>query len=1072
MIHKLIAIALKERAGILMLMIGIIALGFHSIFTIPTDSFPDVSNVQVQIITEPESMAPEEVESLVTVPIEYALNGLPFIQKIRSNTEFGLSVVTAIFEDNCDVYLARQLVQQRLLALQFPPEVPTPQLGPVISTFSQVFMYRVTSTHHDMIDLRTIQDWNIAKRLLSVPGVGNVVSYGGFIKQYQVLIDPLKLKSYNLNLLEVANALNNGNLNVGGNFIEQAEEEVIIRGLGRVKNVRDIENIVLKEVNGTPVKVSSVARVEIGPAFRRGSASANGEGETIVGIVLSRKGANTKEVVASVEHKLNEIQKSMPAGVKVTPIYNQKELVDKTAETVKEILLLSGALVIVVLAAILMDITPALIVCVIIPLALLFSFIMMKYTGLTSNLMTLGAVDFGVVVDAGVVMVENIFRKLAERHCASAQERLEVIKSAAQEVGRPICFAMFIIIAVYIPLFTLEGVEGKMFHPLALTFIYALLGALFVSLTIIPVVCFWLLRGRIKETRNPVLEQLKKSYASVLKWSLVRPGKLLCASLACLLSTVALLPFLGSEFIPSLDEGSIWLRLKMPASIAHTKSREVAGTVEKAIKQFPEVTDVVTRIGRSGMGSDVEGVDSVDMYIGLKPRSKWRHQNKELLVDEMAEVVAKFPGMMYSFSQPIADMIDDLITGIKADVGIKIFGEDLATIDRLATELKNAIAKVPGTGDLSREPIIGVPELKISLKRDVIARYGATSADILRFVQTATAGRVVSEVVEGNKRFGILLRFLPEHRQTEERLREMLVETPSKARVPLQELADISIDRGAVMINREDGQRRADVMVNVRGRDLGSWVEDARAAVEKSVKVPPGYWIVWGGQFENEQRAMARLAIVVPIVLFLIFILLFFTFASFKNAALIMLTVPFASIGGVVGLYLTHQPISVPAIIGFIALFGVAVQNGVIMVSYIKQLQDSEHNQLDEAILRGASVRLRPVLMTAMVAMMGLLPKLFSHGTGAEIQRPLATVVFGGLITATLLTLLVIPTLYRLLNRPRESDKNSKNTASALDAPEASQPTSTSVPSSAAADNLERAEGDGENLNPQEQLQK
>ena len=1021
MIDKLISFALKERAGILMLMLGMIALGMYSIFTIPTDSFPDVSNIQVQIITEPESMAPEEVESLVTVPIEYALNGLPFIQKIRSSSEFGLSVVTAIFDDDCDVYLARQLVQQRLATLQFPPEVPPPQLGPVISTFSQVFMYYVKSDCLNLIDLRTMQDWNIAKRLLAVPGVGNVVTYGGFIKQYQVLINPFRLKSYDLSLLDVATALNNGNLNVGGNFIEQAEEEVIIRGLGRVKTVADIENIVLKEVNGTPVKVSAVATVEIGPAFRRGSASMNGEGESIIGIVFARKGANTKEIVVRVEKKLAEIQKSLPAGIQVTPFYNQKELVEKTTDTVKEILLLSGALVIIVLAAILMDISPALIVCVIIPLSLLFSFIMMRFTGLSSNLMTLGAVDFGVVVDAGVVMVENIFRKLADRQSLSVAERLEVIKSAAQEVGRPITFAIFIIIAVYLPLFTLEGVEGKMFHPLALTFIYALLGALFVSLTIIPVVCFWALKGQVKERHNPVLDWLKQRYVPLLKWSLVRPGKLLCVSLVFLIFAGALLPFLGSEFIPNLDEGSLWLRIRMPASIAHTKSREVVGMVEETIRRFPEATIAVTRLGRSGMGSDVEGVDAADMYIGLQPRSKWRNQNKDVLVDQMAREVGKIPGLMYSFSQPIADMIDDLITGIKADVGIKIFGEDLKTIDRLADELKHAIEKVPGTGDLSREPVIGIPQFKITLNRDMIARYGATSADVLRFVQTATAGRVVSEVIEGNKRFGILIRFLPEHRQTEERLREMLVETPSGARVPLKELADIRIDRGAVLINREDGQRRTAVMVNVRGRDLGSWVQEAQKIVATNVKIPDGYWIVWGGQFEKQQRAMARLAIVVPIVLFLIFILLFFTFDSLKNAALIMLTVPFACIGGVIGLWLSHQPVSVPAIIGFIALFGVAVQNGVIMVSYIMQLQETEARPLDEAVIQGATIRLRPVLMTAMVAMMGLLPKLFSSGTGAEIQRPLATVVFGGIMSATLLTLLVIPALYRLVNRDKKS---------------------------------------------------
>lgn len=1017
MIDNLISFAVKQRAGILMLMIGMIAIGMYAVFTIPTDSFPDVSNISVEIITEPESMAAEEVESLVTVPIEYALSGVPFIQKVRSSSEFGLSVVTAIFDDQCDLYLARQLVQQRLSTLQFPPGVPSPQLGPAISTFSQVFMYYVKSDRHNLIDLRTIQDWTIAKRLLSTQGVVNVVSYGGFVKQYQVLIDPNRLKSYDLNLADIERALERGNLNVGGNFIEQAGEEVIIRGLGRVKTVLDIQEIVLKEVNGTPIKVRDVAKVLVGPAFRRGSASMNAEGEAVIGIVFSRKGVNTKEVVANVEKKLNEIQKTLPPGVIVTPFYNQKELVDKTTDTVKEILLLSSGLVIVVLTAILLDIKATLIVCVIIPLSLLFSFALLKFTGLSSNLMTMGAVDFGVVVDAGVVMVENIYRRLADEKSLTASERLEVVRSAAQEVGRPITFAICIIIAVYLPLFTLEGIEAKMFEPLALTFIYALLGALLVSLTIIPVICYWVLKGQVREKHNPVMSWLNKRYIPLLQWSLIRPGKLLFISLGCLIGAAAVIPFLGSEFIPSLDEGSIWLRVRMPPSIAHTESQQIARDIERIIKKFPEVTIVVTRIGRSGMGSDKEGVDAADMYVGLKPKSEWRFKDKNKLIESMAQEVNRIPGMMYSFSQPIADMIDDLITGVKADVGVKIFGDDLDTIERLSNDMMTALNSVPGSGDMLREPVLGLPEFRITLKRNAIARFGATSADVLRFVQTATAGHVTSEVIEGNKRFGILIRFMPEYRQTEEKLREMLIETPDGARIPLHELADVGIEKGAVLIKREDGQRRGAVMVNVRGRDLGSWVQAAQEATEKKIKLPSGYRIVWGGQFENQQRAMARLTIVVPIVLFCIFILLFFTFNSLKNAALIMLTVPFAAIGGILGLWVSHQPLSVPALIGFIALFGVAVQNGVIMISYIMQLRKKESGDLEDAIIEGASIRLRPVVMTVMVAMMGLLPKLFSDSTGAEIQRPLATVVFGGLISATLLTLLVIPSFYRFLNR-------------------------------------------------------
>lgn len=1021
MINNFISFSLQQRAVTILLMVAVVAVGLFSMFTLATDAFPDVSNVQVQIITEPESMATEEVESLVTVPIEYALNGLPFIQKVRSSSEFGLSMVTAIFDDDCDVYLARQLVQQRLSTLKLSDDVPSPYLAPVLSTFSQIFMYKVSSTKHDLTDLRTLQDWDIAKRLLSVPGVGNVVTYGGFIKQYKVLVAPAALKKYSVTLKELSEALAAGNKNAGANFIEQAEEEVVIRGIGRVENKEDIEEIVIKEIAGIPVTIGTVAKVVIGPAFRRGSASVDGKGEAVLGIVFSRKGANTKEVVSNVEAKLKEIQQTLPDGIKLTPFYNQKDLVDKTTDTVKEILFFSGALVIVVLTAVLLDISAAMIVCLIIPLSLIFSFVLMKSTGLSLNLMTLGAVDFGVVVDAGVVMVENIVRKLSSRSVGTEVNRLQVITDAAKEVGRPICFAMCIIIAVYLPLFTLEGIEGKMFEPLALTFIYALVGALIVSLTIIPVACYFVFRKPVVERHNPVLDFLKKSYVPSLSWCLAHPNLLIVSAVSTLIGAMGLLPFLGSEFIPSLDEGSLWLRLRMPPSIAHRKTEEVVAQFERIVKSFPEVTIAATRVGRSGMGSDVEGVDAADMFIGLKPREQWADPSKEHLVARMSKAVSVVPGVMYSFSQPIEDMIADLITGIKADVGIKIFGPDLEKIERLTEEVRRSVEKVPGAADVTREPILGLPELKIKLDRKILARFGLRSSEVFDDVQTALAGKVVSEVVEGNKRFGILLQFPPEHRSSKKQIESILIQPPDNAHVPLKAVANLQVEKGAVLINREDGQRRAAVMVNVRGRDLGGFVMEAQKAVARDVKLPAGYWVVWGGQFENQQRAMIRLAIVVPIVLFLIFILLFFTFNSVKNAGLIMLNVPFSMIGGVVALWLSHQPLSVPAIIGFIALFGVAVQNGVILVSYIMQMQ-KEGNPLEAAIIEGATVRLRPVLMTALVAVMGLLPKLFSAGTGAEIQRPLATVVFGGLISATLLTLFVIPSMYKLINRKKQNE--------------------------------------------------
>lgn len=1020
MIDRLIAFALTQRAVTMMLIAVMVVLGIYSVNTLSTDSFPDVSNVQVQIITDPESLATEEVESLITIPIEYALNGLPFIQKVRSTSEDGLSVVTAIFEDGCDVYLARQLVQQRLNTLSLPPEVPPPQLGPVVSSFSQVFMYSVSSPTMDKIELRTLQDWVIARRLLAVPGVGNVVTYGGFVKQYQVFVDQYAMRGYGISIKEVIDAVANSNINVGGSFIEVGDEEVIIRGLGRIGPIDDIANIVLKEQHGTPVLVKHIAQVKIGPALRRGSASMDGKGEAVIGIVMTRKGANTKNVVAKVEHRLEEIRKTLPPGVKVTPFYNQKELVDKTTDTVKEILFLSGGLVIVILTAILMSIPISLIVCAVIPLSLLFSFIMMKFTGLSANLMTLGAVDFGIVVDAGVVMAENIYRKLSlayeKAQPGHTVDKLPIILSAAQEVGRPITFAILIIISVYLPLFTLEGVEGKMFHPLALTFIYALIGALAVALAIIPVLCFWFLRGRVVEKHNPVLDKVRTVYEHALAWSLQAPKTVIAICLALLCAAGVLIPFLGTEFMPSLDEGSIWLRLRMPPSISHTRTRDFSKIVEEMMLTFPEVTMAVTRIGRSGMGSDVEGVDAADMYIGLKPKSEWTVKNKEHLVERMAEKVGTIPGLMYSFSQPIADMIDDLITGIKADVGIKIFGDDLKAIDKAATEIANSVKKVRGTADISREPILGSPQLKIRLKRMALARHGIRISDAMDFIQTTLAGKVVSEVIEGSKRFGILVRFPEEQRNSASDIEQLMFRAEDGAQLSLKSLSDIDIEHGALVINREDGQRRAAVMVNIRGRDLGSWVKAAQEQVAKDVKLKEGCSIAWGGQFENQQRAMSRLSIVVPMVLLLIYVLLFFTFNSAKNAAIIMLNVPFATVGGIVALVISQQAVSVPSMIGFIAVFGVAVQNGVILVSYIMQLEQQGYSTID-AIKQGAAARLRPVLITALVAMVGLFPKLFSEGTGAEIQRPLATVVFGGLFTATVMTLLALPSIYLFANR-------------------------------------------------------
>ena len=810
MVDKLMKLALKSRLLTAAAVVGIACFGVWSMLNISVDSFPDVSNVQVQIITEPESMATEEVEKLVTFPIETGMNGLPKITKIRSNSSFGFSVVTVIFEDDADVYWARNLVDLRLSSLSLPAGVPKPQLGPVVSTFSNVYDYYLESDRHDLTELRTIQDWFVARRLRSVPGVGNVVSYGGFVKQYQVFVSPPALKGYGITLKDVSQALAANNVNAGGNFIVRGGEEVIIRGIGLIEGIEDIRNIVLKEQNGVPVKVGQVAEVRIGPAFRRGSASMDGKGEAVTGMVLTRKGVNTKAVVELVKERIKEIRKELPEGVSLKPYYDQTELVEKTIETVIEILFFSGGLVIVVLFAALLHIPSALIVSVIIPLALLFSFILMKFTGLSANLMTLGAVDFGVIVDAGVVMVENIFRHLSEAserdEPPSAADRLQIISNAAKEVGKPIVFAIAIIVAVYLPLFTLEGVEGKMFHPLALTFIYALVGALICSLTLIPLLCYWFMRGKIVEKHSPIVTYGKKICSPSLYLSMKYPKTTIAICVAMLAGSLCILPFLGSEFIPSLDEGSILLRTKVAPSTSHVEARRVINLVEKEIMAFPEVEVIVSRIGRSGMGGDLEGVDNADIYIGLKPHSEWKTTKvKEELVNEMAKRLDHIPGLIYSFSQPIGDMIDDLIAGIKADLGIKIFGKDLKTVDKIASEIMAIVSDVPGAADIQKEQILGLPQLSIKLNRKVIARYGLNVEDIQEIIQTAIAGKIVTEVIEDTQRFGLVLRFPYRLRDTVEDIESIPVETASGARIPLKSLATITMPRGTVMVNREEG---------------------------------------------------------------------------------------------------------------------------------------------------------------------------------------------------------------------------------------------------------------------------
>ena len=1031
MINALIRFAVAQRLLVLLAVALLIGAGIYSLMNLPIDAVPDVTNVQVQVLTAAPALSPLDVERQITFPVEVAMSGLPDIEEIRSVSKFGLSAVTIVFDDRIDIYFARQLVLERLSQAreQIPENIGAPEMGPISTGLGEIYQYELKAKNpreYDATALRTIQDWSVRRQLLGVPGVTEVNSFGGFEKQYQVRLDPAKLQAYSLSLRDVFDAVARNNANVGGAYIEKDAEQYLLRGIGLVSSPEDIAMIVVKTgKDGVPVFVRDVGEVVAGATVRQGAVTSNGEGEIVAGIAMMLKGENSRSVVERVKARVEEVKKTLPKGVELIPFYDRTELVDRTIWTVAKNLIEGAIFVIVVLILLLGNWRGALVVATIIPLSMLFAAILMRVFNVSGNLMSLGALDFGLIVDGAVVMVENAVRRRAEaQHEGSKEPPERTILEACLEVARPVVFAVAIIAIVYLPILSLTGIEGKMFKPMALTVVFALIGSLLLSLTYVPAMLTFVLHGQVAETESPIIRYARRWYEPARAFVMRRRMPALTAALVLVIVSGALFPFLGAEFIPRLDEGSLAVQIARLPSVSLTESVRIGTETEKVLKSFPEVTTVISKTGRAEVATDPMGVEVSDLYVALKPHDEWTTtKSREELIEKMSEALEnKVPGAAFSFSQPIELRVSELISGVRSDVAIKLFGDDLDTLKTEAEKIARVVGKVSGAEDVKVEQISGLPQLQIKPDRAAIARYGINVEAVNDLVESVVAGKQAGLVYEGEQRFNLVVRLNEAAGRDVETIKALLVSAPNGARIPLAQLADISIVEGPAQISREDTRRRIVVELNVRGRDIGSFVKDAQAAIEQEIKLPNGYYLRWGGQFENLQRASERLLIVVPLALFLIFVLLFTTFNSLKQAVLIYTGIPFAIVGGVFALALRGLPFSISAGVGFIALFGVAVLNGVVMVSAINRLRE-EGRSVTDAVREGADTRLRPVLMTALVASLGFIPMAIATSAGAEVQRPLATVVIGGLITSTLLTLLLLPTLYGWFERDEEKDE-------------------------------------------------
>ncbi len=1016
MLRRLVDLSLENRPLVLIAALLLVVGGVWGVAHLPIDAVPDVTNVQVQILTKAPALGPVEMEQFVTYPVEAAMNGLPKLTQIRSISRYGLSAVTVVFEDAVNVYFARQLVAERLSQAreQIPPGFGAPEMGPVSTGLGEVFMFTVEGEGLSAMERRTILDWQIAPRLRAVPGVTEVNVWGGIPKQYQVVIDPGRLVAHSLALKDVFEAVQRGTGSAGGGYIEHNREQYIIRGEGLVSSLADIEKLVIKTSHdGTPITIRQIAEVREGGMLRIGAATKDGQGETVIGIAQMLAGENSLEVAGRVRTAVEQLAPSLPRGVKIVPFYDRTTLVRRVLKTVETNLFEGGVLVIAVLFAFLGNLRAGLIVASAIPLSMLVAALGMVRGGISANLMSLGAIDFGLIVDGAVVLVENVVRRLGESESGGKTVR-QVTAEATHEVVRPVAFGVGIIALVYLPILTLGGVEGKMFKPMAFTVVFALAGSLLLTVTLIPVLASLLLRNRAGEHEPRFVGWLRRQYLRALDACFRRRAAVMVVAVAALAGAVLIASRFGAEFIPRLDEGDAAIQsIKLP-SIALSEATSITTRVERVLKRFPEVITVVTRSGSPEIATDVMGIELADIFVILKPKAEWTTaKTKDALIERMEQALSDaVPGSAFSYTQPIEMRFNELIAGVKSDVAVKLFGDDLDVLRQKGEEIARVLTSVKGAQDVKLEQTTGLPLIRIKVDRDRCARYGIAVGDVLDTVEAARAGRVVGTVFEGQKRFSLAVRFDDASARTLETLQNVPVASPGGTLVPLGQLATLSLESGPAQISREAVRRRIVVELNVRGRDVASFVAEASARLREKVPLPTGYELRWGGQFENLQAASRRLAVVVPLALALIFAMLYFTFDALRPAALIYLNVPFGAIGGVIALALRGMPFSISAAVGFIALFGVAVLNGVVLMTQIRDLEERSEAPVADVLRRACGLRMRPVLMTALVASLGFVPMALATGSGAEVQRPLATVVIGGLVTSTLLTLFVLPTIY------------------------------------------------------------
>jgi len=1044
MFERIIQFSIEQRWIVLLAVLAMAALGMASYQQLPIDAVPDITNVQVQVNTGAPGFSPLETEQRITFPIETAMAGLPNLQQTRSLSRAGLSQVTVIFADGTDLYFARQLVNERLQTVRGQlPAGAEALMGPISTGLGEIFLWTVEAEEgalkddgsaYTPTDLRVIQDWIIKPQLRNVPGVAEINTIGGFDKQFQIAPDLKRLAAYKLTLNDLFTALERNNANVGAGYIERGGEQLLIRAPGQVGGIEDIASIVISNVQGSPIRVRDVAEVVIGRELRTGAATENGR-EVVLGTVFMLIGENSRSVSQAVAVKLAQINRTLPKGVVAVTVYDRTHLVDKAIATVRKNLLEGAILVIAVLFLFLGNIRAALITAMVIPLAMLFTFTGMFSNKVSANLMSLGALDFGIIVDGAVVMVENSIRRLAhaqQRHgrLLTRSERMHEVFTASKESRRALIFGQLIIMVVYLPIFALSGVEGKMFHPMAFTVVIALLGAMILSVTFVPAAIAMFITGKVKEQENALMRTARRAYEPLLSWVMRHRSAAFGLAIVCVLLSGVLASRLGSEFVPSLSEGDFALQALRVPGTSLTQSLEMQERLEKAVlARVPEVERMFSRTGTAEIASDPMPPNISDSYVMLKPREQWPDPSKsrEQLIRELQQASAAVPGSNYELSQPIQLRFNELISGVRSDVAVKVFGDDMQVLNKTAAEISQALQRVPGASEVKVEQTSGLPVLTINVDRDKAARYGLNVGDVQDTIEMAVGGRQAGTVFEGDRRFDMVVRLADNLRTDIDGLSRLLIPVPATANsstgqiafISLSEVASLDLLLGPNQVSRENGKRLVIVSANVRGRDIGSFVQEASALINQQVSIPVGYWTAWGGQFEQLKSAAERLQIVVPVSLLMVLALLFMMFNNLKDGALVFTGIPFALTGGILALWLRDIPLSISAGVGFIALSGVAVLNGLVMIAYIRTLRE-QGRSLDQAIYEGAVTRLRPVLMTALVASLGFIPMALATGTGAEVQRPLATVVIGGILSSTMLTLLVLPALYAWAHRREE----------------------------------------------------